>query len=135
MAQDIFSKIDYPYRATTLDAECDLSNLQACEGFSYQPFYGVAPTRGYMVSVHKELELTIPLDEIKPEDLYRYMREHMGLFESDPRLFFGGWNNRRGGFVLDVSRLVDTAEQAEMLGRENQQESYYDIADDRPVDL
>lgn len=135
MTSDIFSKLDYPYEVTTLEAECDLSNLRACKGFTFQPFYGVKPTRGYMVSVHKELELTIPLDEIKPDDLYRYMDQHMGLFEAEPRLFFGGWDNERGGFVLDVSRLVDSEEEARRLGRVNKQESYYNITEGHPVDL
>lgn len=126
MTNDIYSALDYDYRITTLEAECDLSDLANCQGFSFQPFYGVAPTRGYMVSARKDLEERVPLGEVKPDDLYRYMNQHMGLFEANPRLFFGGWSEE-GEFFLDVSRLVNRKRKALQLGRKHKQLAIYDL--------
>lgn len=134
MNQDIYSKLDYDYELTTLEAECTLSNLADCDGFSYQPFYGVKPTRGFMVSSRKDLEERIPLGEVKPADLYRYMNQHMSLFEADPRSFFGGWSEA-GEFFLDVSRLVDSRDAALDLARASHQLAIYDLTAGKPISV
>lgn len=134
MTQDIYSQLDYDYRITTLEAECDLNNLADCQGFSFQPFCGVAPTRGYMVSARKDLEEKKPLSEIKADDLYRYMNKHMELFESDPRSFFGGWSED-GKFFLDVSRLVNRKRKALQLGRKHKQLAIYDLTAKRSISV
>lgn len=134
MNQDIYSKLDYDYELTTLEAECALSNLADCDGFSYQPFYGVKPTRGFMVSSRKDLEERIPLGEVKPADLYRYMNQHMSLFEANPRLFFGGWSED-GKFFLDVSRLVNRKRKALQLGRKHKQLAIYDLTAKRSISV
>ena len=134
MTQDIFSQLDYPYEVTTLEAECDLDNLADCKGFTFQPFYGVKPTRGYVVSTRKELEERVPLSEIKAADLYRYMDQYMSLFEAEPRLFFGGWSED-GDFFLDVSRLVNRKRKALQLGRKHKQLAIYDLTAKRSISV
>jgi hypothetical protein len=48
----------------------------------------------------------------------------------------GGWNNPKDGMVyLDVSTIVDTAEEAQRIGHEARQLSYFDMALGKSVDI
>ena len=95
-------------------------------GFSYQPFEGREPVKGFMVSLHPEFEMAKPVDEITEEDVHRYISANWDLFKSDPDLFFGAWE-ADGKVFLDISSRIPTRAQAERLARWNSQLAIWDL--------
>lgn len=114
-----------------------LAEEAAGGGFSYQPFTGTEPKRGYMVGgLVDPAEITVGSDrKAAAKAIARYVREHAEDFERDPNLYIGGWiDDRTGRLVIEVSENVEDRAGAVGRGTERNQVSIYDVAGGQTLD-
>lgn len=96
-------------------------------GQTRDPYTGAQPEDGYVVSPYKDHELTLDHPPTEAE-IQKYLEQKRAVLASDPRNRFGSWRTDDGRHVLDVSRHVTDAAEAQRLGRANDQEAYFDVA-------
>lgn len=82
------------------------------------------PTNGFVVSDGR-YQRVVPADEFTGKDISAYWRDHRGVL-SDPETFLGVWQED-GVVYLDVSRRMDTLNQAIEEGKAQGQLSVYDV--------
>ncbi len=104
-------------------------------GFTVNPETGAEPESGYVVSTLKGRET--PLDHVPTaKDINAFVAKNRDVL-ADPANRIGGWHRKSDDMhVLDVSREVADRDEALRLGRENQQDTIWDVAngDEIPVE-
>jgi hypothetical protein len=95
-------------------------------GCSYNITTGDAnPTHGYMVAIHGA-ERSMPAQDLSQQVISDYIFDN-ALILADPVAFLGTWVNPENNMVyLDVSYLIDDAQEATLVGRWNKQIAIYD---------
>lgn len=101
------------------------------QGFTFHDHIGDGPKSGYMVSVAPEAEHVIPLRDLHPDHIADYRDTHQDLLK-DPNNFLGGWVYK-GKAYLDISRHVESRDQALALARQHNQLGVYDIGSGQTV--
>lgn len=97
------------------------------EGFTILPITGEPATSGFAVAI-KGNEKRIPGDEITPDLIAAFRRESWDLFSDIEGAHWGGWYDTKNDvYVFDVSVVLDDAEEAVKLGRENDQDAIFDL--------
>jgi hypothetical protein len=95
-------------------------------GFTIDPRTGAAEAAGFFVSVHPELEQAVPVQELRPKDLQRYVNERHEVLREEGN-YFGAWHDPETGVVsLDVSSKTEAAEAARVLAAEHAQVAFFD---------
>lgn len=117
----------YPQRRRTLGTwDRDLMHsITKDHGFTMHDHIGDAPSQGFMVSLDKGSEETVPITDISPEKVSDYMSVHQQELR-DPNNYLGGWTYK-GNVFLDISRHVPDQEQAVRLAKANNQLGIYDL--------
>jgi hypothetical protein len=96
-------------------------------GFSYNPVYKSSPKTGFMVSVSPEYERSCALDDLHPDLINTYAKDHAEILQN-PDAYMGGWLDVEAGTVyLDISINVADKEKARALAQANGQEGIYDL--------
>lgn len=110
--------------------------VQAADGgFTYHAVTGTEPKTGYALSLHKDREQVLPVEDVHVKQVAEYVKKNRALLQQ-PDKYLGGWHNPNDGQVyLDVSTIVTTAAEAEQLGRTHGQLAYFDLAHGRSVDI
>jgi hypothetical protein len=104
-------------------------------GFTVHAVTGRQPTTGYALSLYKGRETTKPAEDLKLVDLVRFAMANEDLLRQ-PDHYFGVWHNPKNNLIyMDVSRVVQSAAEAERLGRQNQQLTYFDLAEGQSIDI
>lgn len=104
-------------------------------GFTYNPVTGEQPTTGFALSIHPEREQKIDGSKADVVALAEYAAKNWDLL-SQPQNYMGGWHSPDDGQVyLDVSTVVQTAEEAERLAREANQLAYFDLVKGQSIKL
>lgn len=106
-------------------------------GFSYSPLTRTSPTKGYMVSIHKGRELVIDAKDLNGVKLAEYVKKNADLLLTEGSSdYLGAWHNPKDGKVyLDVSRHTFSRAKASLLGKQHDQEAYFDLGNGKSVDL
>ena len=93
---------------------------------------GNRPVDGFMVSCHKQHELTLDLDDVKADInllislLQSYMREHEALISQSNNLYIGTWIDK-GMVYIDISTKVAYPTVANRLAVQHQQIEFYGV--------
>lgn len=101
------------------------------DGFTIDITTGGMVEKGYAVAPTKRTET--PLDELTDENVDAFLLRNQDLFEADDRAFFGGWldqdekSENFGKYVLDVSYVVDSYEDAVYIAEIGAQDGIYHI--------
>jgi hypothetical protein len=104
-------------------------------GFTVHAMTGRQPTSGYALSIYKDRETTKPVEDLELIDLVRFAKANEDLLRH-PDNYFGVWHDPKSNLVyLDISIVVRSAAEAERLGRQNQQGSYFDLEEGQLVDI
>lgn len=104
-------------------------------GFTVQPVTGVEPKTGFGLSVMKDREQTVPVDKMTKKALIDFVQKNWDVLK-DKDNYVGGWHNPEDGqLYLDVSKVVKTAKEAEMISRQHNQKAYFDFAKGKSVPL
>jgi hypothetical protein len=104
-------------------------------GFTVHAVTGRQPTSGYALSIYKDRETTKPAQDLELIDLVRFATANEDLLRQ-PDNYFGVWHDPESNLVyMDISIVVRSAAEAERLGRQNQQGSYFDLGDGQLVDI
>lgn len=97
-------------------------------GFTFSVTSHTAPQKGYALSLHKEAEQTFDAKDLTPKDLVEYTLKHWDLLQLANN-YLGAWHNPEDDRVyLDVSTVLDSAQEAERIGREHRQLAYFDLS-------
>ena len=100
---------------------------QPDQGFTYNPLTDSSPTTGYAVSAHKDRELVVDAKTVNAVTLTEYVLKNQDLLKQSGN-YLGGWNNPKDGKVyLDISTVVQTADEAQSLAASNNQLAYFDL--------
>jgi hypothetical protein len=103
-------------------------------GFSVDPRSGLDVSVGFAVAVYPDREQQIS-DRVRPADISDYVFRNADVLARSGAVL-GGWRDPDDGIAyLDVSRVVATRAEAEALGREYTQKSYYDFAAGKSVPI
>lgn len=95
-------------------------------GFSLNARTGELVTDGFAVAVYPHAERKIG-DRVRPTDVTAYAFEHAALLINGENVF-GAWRDPSDGVAyFDVSRVVETREEAESLARAHGQLAYFDF--------
>lgn len=101
------------------------------DGFTIDITTGGMVEKGYAVAPTKRTET--PLNELTDENVDAFLLRNQDLFEADDRAFFGGWldqdekSENFGKYVLDVSYVVDSYEDAVYIAEIGAQDGIYHI--------
>lgn len=97
---------------------------------------GLKPEGGYMVSMHKEHELTIDLEDVRKDinllisNLQLFMRKHEELLEASKDLYIGSWIDK-GLVYIDISTNVSMATVANRAAVQHQQIEFYGVKEQK----
>ena len=104
-------------------------------GFTVHAVTGRRPTSGYALSIYKDRETTKPVKDLELIDLVQFAKANEDLLRQ-PDNYFGVWHDPKSNLVyMDISIVVRSAAEAERLGRQNQQGSYFDLEEGQLVDI
>lgn len=96
------------------------------DGFTIKIPEGKLQTSGFAVAPSKVTETR--LDVLTRENLGAYLRRFQDVFATDKRAFLGGWyDSQTGKFVLDISYVVDSEEEALYLAENGNQDAIFNI--------
>jgi hypothetical protein len=93
------------------------------EGFSINPTTGKEPRSGYMVAIDASTPLEAPTDRA----LMRWIWDNEEAMMR-PDAYIGGWLDDSGRPVVEISRNVESMQEAVRLGKEFDQVSIYEVA-------
>jgi hypothetical protein len=108
-------------------------------GATFNLVTGTAPTSGFIVA-EKGFEKSQSLfggrvsREILTHALVKQFISENGMELNNPENFLGGWIEGKK-LVLDISRVYDNEHDALRIAVENEQRAYYNINDDKTVEL
>jgi SAM-dependent methyltransferase len=113
-----------------------LHNIPENGGSTYSLHTGeVSGKPVFSVSTMPGRELVVEGREVSPEVLRNYINQNMDVLQN-PENNFGTWFNPADGKTyLDVSRTVDTLEEAMALARQHNQKAIYDHANFQMIDV
>lgn len=104
-------------------------------GFTYHAVTGEQPTTGFALSIHRDREAVMDDSQATVVALARYAAKNWGLLKESGN-FIGGWHNPDDGKVyLDVSTVVETAEEADRLARAADQIAYFDLVKGQSIKI
>lgn len=114
------------------DSEEDVSRMYGAllseGGFTYQPITNDSPKKGYALSIFPEYETVLNAMDISSTSIRSFMEKTMGVIQENPQAHLGGWFDRDAGKIyLDVSVIVNDADEARSLCRQYNQEGFYDL--------
>ncbi len=97
-------------------------------GFTYSVTDDTSPTVGMALSLFPAAGVVFPATELSIERLADFVTANTALL-AEPGNHLGAWHNDEDGRIyLDVSRVVETDEEAQALGREHDQIAYTNLA-------
>jgi hypothetical protein len=102
-----------------------LADIDTLGGLTLDLRTGRPPTGGYVGSTFKQLEVVV--DYLTSETIYAFIRANAGLLAT-PGHLLGLWRSGAGRWVLDVVTLFSNRADAVAAGREADQESMWDVA-------
>lgn len=96
------------------------------DGFTIDVSDGTSKTTGFAVAPLKMTEFKT--EELTEEVLSDYLDKFRVVFRNDPRACFGGWfNTATGQYVLDVSYVVESEEEALYLAELGNQDAIFHL--------
>lgn len=101
-------------------------------GFTFHDHVGDGPRDGYMVSLYKNCETKLPMQELTAEHVRDFSARHADLL-ARPHHYLGGWLEK-GHFYLDVSVHVPEVDQALRDAIRARQLGVYDVTKQRTLD-
>jgi hypothetical protein len=101
-------------------------------GFTFHDHVGDGPKDGYMVSLYKNCETKLPMQELTAEHVRDFSARHTDLL-ARPHHYLGGWLEK-GHFYLDVSVHVPEVNQALRDAIRARQLGVYDVTNQRTLD-
>jgi HK97 family phage portal protein len=105
-------------------------------GFTYHPNTNTQPTSGFAVSTYPEKEMIVEWNEEVAtgqmenlrSQLRAYVKKHRQEFIKNGKAHFGGWYDKESGRIyFDMSTIVGSAKEADMLSRQHKQEAYFNL--------
>lgn len=117
---------------TALQVTPELMNMARSGGFTLHDHIGDAPTTGYMVSLDKSTEDSLPISELTPEYVQAFADKHADKLKV-PGNYFGGWLNSDGRFYLDISSHTPDLNQATKGAFGNKQLGIYDLTNGKTI--
>lgn len=124
-AQDMGSR-------TALQVTPELMEQAHKGGFTLHDHVGDAPTEGYMVSLDKNTEHSMPIADLRPEHIQAFVDKHADRLGS-PGNYLGGWLDG-GKFYLDISSHIPDLNRATGAAVRNKQLGIYDLGKGRTID-
>jgi len=94
-------------------------------GFTLHDHVGDGPTSGYMVSLAKNAEQTVPMKHLTPQVVQNFVNKHSRDLK-DPSSYLGGWLEGPN-FYLDISHHRPSLSQATRDAAANEQLGIYDL--------
>lgn len=111
-----------------------VDSVRKSGGFTYNTVTGDQPKTGYALSLHPEAEYVTPVEKLTVVELAQYVKNHQDLLK-EPNNYLGAWHNPSNGKVyLDVSTIVQSADEARRIAQEHHQLAYYDLEHGVAVD-
>lgn len=108
---------------------------EADGGFTYHPLTGTQPTKGFVVSLHKDRERVITAQEATVDALAQYAKDNWDLLTQSNN-YMGGWHNPQDDKVyLDVSTVLDSEDEALRQGAAAQQLAIFDLEHGRSIEV
>lgn len=108
------------------DVQTMYSKLIKEGGFTVQPVTNDSPTKGFVLSIYPEREAIYDADKVSPKTIRDYLRKNIDFIKGNPKRHLGGWLD--GGKVyLDISEIVNNAEEAMRLCKEHKQLAFFDL--------
>ena len=117
---------------TALQVTPELMEQAHAGGFTLHDHVGDAPTDGYMVSLDKHSEESMPIADLRPEMIEAFVGKHSENLAKKGN-YLGGWLDR-GRFYLDVSGHIPDLNRATGAAVRNKQLGIYDLSNKRTVD-
>lgn len=109
-----------------------IASARESGGFTWHPGTTTMPTTGFVVAVQGHSAIhpdTVLSDERSVRAVADYLKANKDAFTSNPAMHLGGWvDTEHHEFVLDMSEVVSTHDEAVTLGRERNQQAVWDIA-------
>jgi hypothetical protein len=94
-------------------------------GGSSTDLLGATPAKGYMVSVHPQHGLIVPVSQFTPELIAEYVANQIERLHFEDH-YLGTWIDS-GRVYLDIALRVDRLEEALELGRRHNQLAVFDL--------
>lgn len=110
----------------------ELMNQAKAGGFTLHDHVGDGPTSGYMVSLNKNTEHAMPMNQLTPKLVGDYVQKNASHLQ-DPNSYLGGWLDK-GNFYLDVSHHVPDLYHATKSALGAKQLGIYDLNHGRTID-
>lgn len=117
---------DMAHHTATINVNDELMNQAKGGGFTLHDHVGDAPTNGYMVSLHKNTEKSLPMNQLNPGMVSKYVGEHTRDL-AHPDSYLGGWLDGKN-FYLDVSSHRPSLDRATHDAIRSNQLGIYDLA-------
>lgn len=96
-------------------------------GFTYNPRSETEPSTGYAVSIYEDRSKAFDAKALTFKDLWQYALHNRDLLSQEGN-HLGAWNDPHSGKVfLDVSKVVDTPEEAHALSLKHDQIAYFGL--------
>lgn len=116
---------------TALQVTPELMDHAHKGGFTLHDHVGDAPTSGYMVSLDKNTEHSMPIADLRPEHIQAFVDKHASHL-GKPGNYLGGWLDG-GRFYLDISSHVPDLNRATGAAVRNKQLGIYDLGKGRTM--
>lgn len=124
------------------DGQSLVEKLRSQGGFTYQPASKNSPTNGFSIGVFPESEVIFgSIEEATAAELFDYMADHFDQFQSDHRIHFGGWYNKKTDdnpqgddkVYLDLSLVISDRVEAIDLAKNKGQLAIFDLGSGEPI--
>lgn len=103
-------------------------------GASYSLTYGnLAGTKGYALSIYKDREAQIPVNEFNPNELRNFVNENSDLLSNEGH-FIGAWVDN-GIVYLDISVKIRVQKDAIKMARANKQLAIFDLLNLKTIEV
>lgn len=105
-------------------------------GFTYHPIHRDSPKSGFVVAVYRGYEKQYNGFKIAASDISRYMKDHLLVFQRNPKAHIGGWLDSKSGKVfLDISVVTPSRKEAVTLGKQHKQLAVWDLGKSKEIRL
>ncbi len=103
-------------------------------GSTYDTKNDMFISNGYAVSIHKEYEEVVNIDDFTTLTILKYYEKNYKVFKNDPNAYFGFWIDGNKVY-LDISNVYFDFNEAVALGKENKQLAIYDLSKNEDIRL
>lgn len=117
---------------TALQVSPELMDMAHKGGFTLHDHIGDAPTDGYMVSLDKNTEHSMPITDLRPQHIQAFADKHANNLGQQGN-YLGGWLDG-GKFYLDISSHIPEINRATAAAVRNKQLGIYDLTHGRTID-